>query len=550
MMKNNIKRLSLFLAFLVALLSISVVCSSAISADRQEIDLDRVGITYQNKGMTSLYNLSQDENLLGDSGRQLVTLVFDFYIWGTQFKLAVEDYNSGLINAYDLMRIGYPNYIIYESFTITEEEDLDVDRIVYLSDVYPINQEFVLDGLDYSSDRDLSFTRYRVTVSYYQSASLPSYYSAYSSDGYTYATNLDYIYSANSAPISNFLIWCPVLGEYSYPDNYLPSVFIAPVKTTVSFGLPKAVSWSGNDNPMTVYTVCTFFDLYNSFLQYLYSQGMYNVEDLPEIVYQHTQSIKLVNDYYSYIDQEEQQYIGGMGWFEPWSHVYSAPPIGGYETDGYVFNYIEASKVEFSSGENVEYWPETVEFYKGISTDDIWEQTERLILIYQSSLNNYEYYDYQVELASNYSDEESIEPLAVFRPYVGAWASLDQTDDLNLTYDGSDVGDVDISEYYKDISFDMPKFDKDLSFGENLGKFFTGFIMALVTLFSSLINNAVVWFFCESPLLSKITKPVFLMFSTVSGVFTDYATPLLVALGLFAPLIAIPILIAFIRRNK
>lgn len=98
---------------------------------------------------------------------------------------------------------------------------------------------------------------------------------------------------------------------------------------------------------------------------------------------------------------------------------------------------------------------------------------------------------------------------------------------------------VDVSQFYKDITV---KFSAEEGIVKGLSRFFAD--LFTVTL-PNIVNNFVVWFMCESPLISTITEPLYL-FARVSGNYvTLYVLPLVSSLGVVGLLLFV---IFFVKR--
>lgn len=91
----------------------------------------------------------------------------------------------------------------------------------------------------------------------------------------------------------------------------------------------------------------------------------------------------------------------------------------------------------------------------------------------------------------------------------------------------SSIENINLDEFYKDISV---KFSTDEGIVKGLSKFFAD--LFVVTL-PNIINNFIVWFMCESPLLSSVTRPIY-MIARISGDYlTQWLLPIIASLGGF-----------------
>lgn len=135
-----------------------------------------------------------------------------------------------------------------------------------------------------------------------------------------------------------------------------------------------------------------------------------------------------------------------------------------------------------------------------------------------------------------------------YTPAVFCYTSFEYTSTINLTFATDDSEEFDVSELYVDITFDVPEWGEGDNFGENLGLFFVGFLEAILTLCGNCFYNAAVWIFCETPVLSQLTKPLFLLMVEAGSIVTDYFIPFLGALGFFTPIVGIFIVIGLLKK--
>lgn len=94
-------------------------------------------------------------------------------------------------------------------------------------------------------------------------------------------------------------------------------------------------------------------------------------------------------------------------------------------------------------------------------------------------------------------------------------------------------GDIDISQFYKDTRIDIPE-------GTEWYNVIPAFFKQLfVVVLPNIINNFIVWFMCESPLISVITRPLFLLanFTLKSALF--WVVPVIGSLGIFGSIVFI-----------
>lgn len=92
-------------------------------------------------------------------------------------------------------------------------------------------------------------------------------------------------------------------------------------------------------------------------------------------------------------------------------------------------------------------------------------------------------------------------------------------------------GDIDISQFYKSVN---PRFSLEDGLLEGLQDFFSSLFTDTLP---NILNNFVVWFMCESPLISTITKPIFLLAHLTVGYTISWVVPFLTSLGLFGGIV-------------
>lgn len=92
------------------------------------------------------------------------------------------------------------------------------------------------------------------------------------------------------------------------------------------------------------------------------------------------------------------------------------------------------------------------------------------------------------------------------------------------------TGDVDISQFYKSTDFNIEPPEDITDIFRPIVDFFK---QLFVIVLPNIINNFVVWFMCESPLISTITRPIFLMAHLTYGYVVSWIIPVITSLGLF-----------------
>lgn len=135
-----------------------------------------------------------------------------------------------------------------------------------------------------------------------------------------------------------------------------------------------------------------------------------------------------------------------------------------------------------------------------------------------------------------------------YKPYVNVFTSYRFTSSVVLENTGAVMGEYDISGLYAKIEFSVPSWNDEVSVGENIKDIFLGLLTAVFTLLGNCLYNAAVWIFCESPVLSDLTKPLFMLMIETGGIFTDFFIPLLGALGFFTPIAFALLLVGIIRK--
>lgn len=117
---------------------------------------------------------------------------------------------------------------------------------------------------------------------------------------------------------------------------------------------------------------------------------------------------------------------------------------------------------------------------------------------------------------------------------------INETTNLNVNPSGSIEGELDISGLYQPISIEYKEGD---NLFQDIGTFFTQLFTKVLP---NIFNNFIVWFMCESPLISNLTKPVYLTARMTGDYLAQYVVPLVSALGLFGGLVGFMILTKFI----
>lgn len=134
-----------------------------------------------------------------------------------------------------------------------------------------------------------------------------------------------------------------------------------------------------------------------------------------------------------------------------------------------------------------------------------------------------------------------------YNPSAFCYTSFTYTNAITIT-NSSETDEFDTSSLYTEITFSVPEWGEGDNFGENLGLFFVGFLEAILTLVGGCLYNAAVWIFCETPVLSQLTKPLFMLMVEAGSLFTEYFIPFLGALGFFTPIVCIFIVIGIIKK--
>lgn len=92
------------------------------------------------------------------------------------------------------------------------------------------------------------------------------------------------------------------------------------------------------------------------------------------------------------------------------------------------------------------------------------------------------------------------------------------------------TGDIDISQFYKSTDFNIEPPEDITDIFRPIVDFFK---QLFVIVLPNIINNFVVWFMCESPMISTITRPIFLMAYLTYGYVVSWIVPVITSLGIF-----------------
>lgn len=136
----------------------------------------------------------------------------------------------------------------------------------------------------------------------------------------------------------------------------------------------------------------------------------------------------------------------------------------------------------------------------------------------------------------------------VYNPFAFCYTSFRYKDTVTITNDTNNTSNYDVSNLYMDISFNIPQWGEGDNFGQNLGLFFVGMLEALLSLVGSAAYNMIVWIACETPLLSNVTKPLFMLGVRAGGIFSKFFLPVITALGFFTPVVCVILLINVIKK--
>lgn len=101
--------------------------------------------------------------------------------------------------------------------------------------------------------------------------------------------------------------------------------------------------------------------------------------------------------------------------------------------------------------------------------------------------------------------------------------------------DTSSTGDIDVSSLYQPI-----KVNTDQGIIDFLTSIFT-------VVLPNVVNNFIVWFMCEAPLVSKITKPFFLLAVQTANITLQWILPLVTATGIFGSILLCILLIRLFK---
>lgn len=111
--------------------------------------------------------------------------------------------------------------------------------------------------------------------------------------------------------------------------------------------------------------------------------------------------------------------------------------------------------------------------------------------------------------------------------YKQQYISITTPNDITIS------GDIDISQFYKDTSIDIPE-------GTEWYNVLPAFFKQLfIKVLPNIINNFIVWFMCESPLISVVTRPIFLLANFTLKTALFWVVPVIGSLGIFGTIVFI-----------
>lgn len=146
-------------------------------------------------------------------------------------------------------------------------------------------------------------------------------------------------------------------------------------------------------------------------------------------------------------------------------------------------------------------------------------------IYYYTTTNGYQVYQYI---------ESGRPELAKFYVFVSVY--YNSNDGVYIVNNNtSSTGDIDVSSLYQPI-----KVNTDQGIIEFLASIFTQVI-------PNIMNNFIVWFMCEAPLVSKITKPFFLLAVQTANITLQWVLPLVTATGIFGGVLLCILLIRLFR---
>ena len=545
MKKSNVFRALLFAIILTLVLPLS---TSAQTVSVGTLYMEDVGISYTNPTEIPLYRVSQDKFVTDYNGLRTVTMVFDLYSDEDWFVDAYELYRQGSLHKYDLLSIGYPNQLMYDTIELLDSTQLHIDRFRFVDMLYPtfMSEDHYVEG-EASYDRDVWMYYARIKITYKQSASLPSVYNHdYGERGLPLAMTNDYVYLGDTNTSFNMVLTSQYLEDQQMG---MVQAYIEPISISCTLGNPKVVSYSGDTADMTIYSMCTYFDVYNQAVRLFSQDGYFDIEEgtASDKFDEYYQRIELTNSYNRIISKEDETYPGGFGWFDLFeSYYYVQGGIGTVDPNNVYLEYLETNSVTFSSGRDIEYWCNGVEFDRLYTSKDFVNQNQRFVIFCPVATP----VDWEI------IPSEALEEYAFYqmRPYVGAWSSHDITNGYNYTYDEDVVEGVDISDLYVEVSFDFPTFpDVDESHPvqsllSGIFDFTKGIIVSLLKTVTSVLYNALVWLSMECPIVSDLIGPLFQIGLVIGNFFSEYVVPIFRVLRVFSVVLALPLILFIVKR--
>lgn len=162
---------------------------------------------------------------------------------------------------------------------------------------------------------------------------------------------------------------------------------------------------------------------------------------------------------------------------------------------------------------------------------------------------SFDTYPVYMELLCSIDGLSKTDMQRIYKPSAYCFTSFRYKNTVVITNDSNNNNiEYDVSQLYTNITFNIPEWGQGDNFGQNLGLFFVGILEALLTLVGNVAYNMVVWIACETPVLSTITKPLFVLGARTGGVFSKFFLPVITGLGILTPVIITILLINVIKK--
>lgn len=127
--------------------------------------------------------------------------------------------------------------------------------------------------------------------------------------------------------------------------------------------------------------------------------------------------------------------------------------------------------------------------------------------------------------------------------YIYVGIDYNYNDGIAFLPEQGDIGlGVDYSQLYMPIDIN---YDDSGNIGKDIQNFFAYLFTKTLP---NIINNFVVWFMVEAPLINKITAPLYLSAIQTKNIIMQWLVPLLTSVGIFGIIITLVVVLKLIRR--